>query len=127
MPRAIKYRRGPSFKTIEGRVISVPGVQGIAWYVWRLVSNPQKTGPSVQLVTLPVGHVVEDHWSSTYNRLEKGTLVVARAGVIYEDWQEAALAIYGKLAHPYIDADRVVIECLVASIEGAGQSAIETC
>ena len=122
MPRFTHYPPRASYLDTKGRVIAIPCVPGIAWWIGDSVSNV-KSHAQVHVVSLPVGHAFTEHWSTLRNRIDAGTLIVMSEQV-YDTWQDAAFTVYRALALPYITtADP--IEKLVASIEGVGQSAGE--
>ena len=127
MPKAVKYYRGPRHSDTKGHIIGLPGVPSIAWFVGALSYTGAASHSShVQLFSLPVGKADHDYWSTIRNRLETGVLEV-RSDAPYSNWQEAAVALYGTLAVPYIVTPVVetVVEHLVAAIEGAGS--VEPC
>lgn len=120
MPRATHYPRGPSYLDTKGQVIAIPGVPGIAWWIGTGASGA-RSHTVIQIVSLPVGHIMTEHWSTLRNRLENGTLVVLNDRV-YNTWQDAAFMTYRALALPYITDPA---ETLVQMIEGTGKSQIE--
>lgn len=122
MPRAFRYRRsGYHYDNVKGKVIAVPGLRGVAWYVGGMFRASRRGVYHVHLVSLPVGRASDEPWAAIRLQLEAHALAVLKSGQVYNSWQEAALAVYGALAYPFVTGGAEV-ERLVASIEGAGKS-----
>ena len=126
MPRVTRYKRGPSHESMKGLVIGIPGIPGTAWWVGKRTRYRNKSTVA-QMVSLPSGHVNEDYWNTTMNRLETGMLQMVSSKV-YVRWQDAAWDLY-KEANEHtmiscaeclkqVSADRAA--ALVAVIEGTG-------
>ena len=120
MPRATRYPRGPSYLDVKGKVVAILGIPSIAWWVSSNAPGA-RSHTLIQMVSLPVGHVSIEHWSTVRNWLEREAIVVMN-DTVYDTWQDAAFMTYRALALPYITTHDP-IEQLVASIEGVGKSA----
>ena len=109
---------------MKGKVLTAPPLKGVAWFVQCLDYPAGNKSGMVRLVSLPVGREEIAYWSSTRNRIDNGTLVIANE-TVYPRWQDAALALYGELAKPYALQVEATVEQLVAAIEGLGE--VEMC
>jgi hypothetical protein len=126
MPAVCKYKRGPSERDMRGKVVWVTNgtliLPSIAWYIGTPAPDyrAHKQSARVPVVSLPVGHVTEEAWTTMSDRLLRGALVV-QDETVYPSWQEAALAIFGALAVPYASPDAEQrAEQLIAAIERQG-------
>ena len=121
MPRAIRYPRGPSYLDIKGKVVAVAGLPSIAWWVSTNASGA-RSHTLIQMVSLPVGHMSTEHWSTLRNRLDRGVVTVI-SDHVYDTWQDAAFMTYHALALPYITTLDPV-DRLVQLIEGVEASRV---
>ena len=124
MPRAIRRAsetgREVRFADVKGKVLTMPPLKGVAWFVQHLDYPPGNKSGMVHLISLPVGREDIAYWSSTRNRIDNGTLIVTHE-MTYSRWQDAALMLYGELAKPYVLPVEATVEQLVAAIEGLGE------
>ena len=123
MPRSIRYPSKFRHVNVIGKVLRLPSVKGIAWWAGTVkwCSGGSRT-QLLSLISLPVGNLYDENWSSVRHWLERGDLVTDTE--VYACWQDAAMALYKDLALPHVNhsVESVAIDTLVASIEGMGIS-----
>ena len=134
MPRVMRYKRGPSHDSMRGLVIGIPGVPGIAWWIGKRTRYHNKS-TTAQIVSLPSGHIQQDYWNTTMNRLEIGMLQKV-SDKVYLRWQDAAWDLYREVnEHTMASCEEcskqmgadAVAAVLVAAIEGVGKVRVEPC
>ena len=79
-----------TYGEVVGRVISIPGINGIAWFV---PYGRHKIQGKVSLFTLPLGRDDAVYWSTLQGWIDKDWVEV---GDEYPSWQDAALRLYTK-------------------------------
>lgn len=127
MPKVVRYHRQHQYSVIKHTVLTIPGLASTAWWL-----GP-KEKQDVMLVALPTGNPYRENLFTVLGRLERGELIV-HSPTPYACWQDAALALYGRLAVPYIQpsvqhplypgvwqllTEETVADSLVARIERA--------
>lgn len=79
-----------TYAEVVGRVIRIPGINGIAWFVPRRRHNVQG---KIYLTTLPLGRDDEVYWATLQGWINREW---AEVGDEYPSWQDAALTLYTK-------------------------------